>query len=531
MKLLRLILILLGYITLSYSIALADTKNDSLLQLFRKYTTEGRKDTAYANVILTLSADISVGNPKEAIKYLLEAEKIYSANNMNKQVTDAYYQIGQIYTTIEMFPMAIEYYEKCIKLQQELGITGNPYIFIDVANLFFAQGIYDITLDYYRQAVTLFVKTNDLYGAAVAYNNIALVYESKGDLDSAIVFFNMGLENRKKLNSPFLIAHSYNYIGRLYMKKEYYEKAISIFGEIITMLKKIEKPDNEEMELLGTAHLNLGSIYIKQKMFNDALRHFSKGLSNFEKIGDAFAMSGACYTIGDVYFEQKQMGEAEKYYTKGYTTSRLNHYMNLEHQGLFRLTQAAFKSQKLDTAGVYLKRYSELTDSLLKKQISTKLSAMQAGIETYSKEKENQVLTKKITTGNYMLVALLALLVLFVALSTFYITALKRMIQQLKQSALNNADGIIFHTNGLVTEANERFLEMTGYSEGELQGMKVADVILVPETGAKNIARLVTKNKKELVVDIYEQSSLQVKGKKVQMIGVREIIILNTSGN
>lgn len=144
----------------------------------------------------------------------------------------------------------------------------------------------DESQGYSNLAYALSIDLEDLDRQAQALKWLAIVYESKGEYVSAMEYYQRSLENFRKVGNLVGESNILNNLGVIYNNQGNDAKALENF---LASLRAAEK--SEDKVRIGTAHLNVGSVYMKKAQTYD------KAIVSFEDAIPYFIESD--YTIGE----------------------------------------------------------------------------------------------------------------------------------------------------------------------------------------------------------------------------------------
>jgi tetratricopeptide (TPR) repeat protein len=149
-------------------------------------------------------------------------KKVESLTNDKRSLIDVDKQIGEILHKMGRLDDAVSYYDKALKVIEDLEIKSlNDKDPNDIVNRF-----YEDLMEGDRIKIL---------------NNIALIYEEKGQLDKALNYYRESLNSTVDKEEKATI---YKYIARIYDKKGDRQKAVEYMRKAIELNKKAE--ENED---------------------------------------------------------------------------------------------------------------------------------------------------------------------------------------------------------------------------------------------------------------------------------------------
>lgn len=168
-----------------------------------------------------------------------------------------------------------------------------------------AAGYYNIAIPYCQKAI--FHK--DL--TASAYNDLGLLYMDQGRLPLAIREFYMALQNfnDNHIDRPRLLTVIYVNLGSVWMKQNQFNQALFYFR----MGEEVALKNNFIRALMGI-YINKGGCYTDNKSIDTGRKFLLLGLALSRRINDSNAEYCALYNLAVGYQRVKDPGKALYYY-------------------------------------------------------------------------------------------------------------------------------------------------------------------------------------------------------------------------
>jgi tetratricopeptide (TPR) repeat protein len=163
--------------------------------------------------------------------------------------------IGIVHADKGEYDKALEYYDKSLKIEEELGDKrgmGDTLNNIGIVHL--NKGEYDTALEYYDKSLKIQEERGDKDGMGYSLNNIGLVHSEKGDYDKALDYYNRSLAIAEEIGDKNGMGYSLNIIGLVHYYRADYNKAAEYLEKSLNIQKKIGL---KGLELLTTTYLYL----------------------------------------------------------------------------------------------------------------------------------------------------------------------------------------------------------------------------------------------------------------------------------
>ena len=210
---------------------------------------------------------------KEAKEYAERAESIeFEIISMN--------MIGVAYRRMDVIKPALDYHTEALKIAYSVtnpSETINRSIAVSqnsIGNIYLALKQYDLAIDQFEKSLKIENEADNKLGLAINYHNIGYAEEAKGNLDSALTNFEISLEYNNAIDSEIGRVICYNSIGGIYLKQENYEEAEPIIKEAL------EKAlDLDDQFYITSSYLNLGQLEFEMNKLSLAEKHIKKALN------------------------------------------------------------------------------------------------------------------------------------------------------------------------------------------------------------------------------------------------------------
>ncbi|MES2397731.1 MAG: tetratricopeptide repeat protein [Bacteroidota bacterium] len=231
-------------------------------------------DTAYVDLL----SEIGEKTPIFRISYWdtianLSIKKLstHSQNSvilaLRKTLALALNNIGYIYRDQGDSPLALEYYQKSLKIQEEMGDKkGTAITLNNIGYIYDNQGDILIALEYYKKSLKIVEEMGYAQGIANSFKNIGGIYEKQGDITLALDYNHKSLKIREQIGDKKGVANSLGNLGDLYLKQGATTKAKQIEVRALQLARELGFPDQ-----IQSIAASLTKVYTKEGDYKLAL--------------------------------------------------------------------------------------------------------------------------------------------------------------------------------------------------------------------------------------------------------------------
>lgn len=256
--------------------------------------------------------------------YILFAKNIIQKIKMkeDREQVDFIIALAYLLNYIAQYKEAKEWYERSIYIGERILGKEDLYVAIaynNLAGVYENQGEYEKAEELYETSINIFESVEGEFhlDTANSYNNLASIYMKRGEYKKAENLYEKSLQIRKKVlgEENLTTANSYNNLAGIYMRQGDYQKAEELYERSIYICKKILGEKNLETAI---RYNNLGNGYERQKEYKKAEELYKKSLQIREEIlGEKHSATATGYNnLGSVYEQQGKYREAEELYEK-----------------------------------------------------------------------------------------------------------------------------------------------------------------------------------------------------------------------
>ncbi len=245
-------------------------------------------------------------NYPKSLEYFQKSLKIKEELGDRKGMSESYNNIGEIHRLQGNYPKALEYFQKSLKIKEELGKRsedpdeigrakkGMSSSYNNIGLIHWNQGNYPKALEYYQKSLKIFEELGTSSDEALAksgrkgmsycYGNIGIIHYEQGNYPKALEYGQKSLKIIEELGDRHGIATSLGNIARLNIKLKNYTKAIDEANKSLNIAKEIGALLDERYAYknLFTAYDSLMN-YKKAYYFHKLYKQANDSLFNEEK--------------------------------------------------------------------------------------------------------------------------------------------------------------------------------------------------------------------------------------------------------
>jgi len=268
-------------------------------------------DSSYKAVIINEKATTYRWNDnhEKAIRNYLHSRKLAEENGLNEILLYNYNGLGNSYTILRNFKVAMEYYETGLKMA-------------------YAE--------------------NNKLSIAINLNNIGELYEYENRLVDAEKNYEQSLKLNAELNNLRGISLSNTSIGNLAFKKGSYDEALSCFRQAYEI-----NTGAHNIKDIALSEINLGKTFTALKKYEEAKKFLNSGLVKATEIDSKSVLKDAYLAFSKVHSATRKYKEAYEMMEKYAEVSNL--LFDSETANTISILRVQYNLQKSENELVMLK--------------------------------------------------------------------------------------------------------------------------------------------------------------------------------
>jgi len=247
--------------------------------------------------------------------YLAWAEsglKVAQALGRKSETATLLVHLGFAYNALGDKPQALEYYNQALPLYLQVGDKGGEATTLNNLGAVYSDlGEKQKALEYYNQALPLYRQVGDKGGEAATLNNIGLVYDDLGDKPKALAYYNQVLEILRQIGDKAHEAGALNNLGGVYYALGDKPQALEYYNQALPLMRQVGDKGGE-----ATTLNNIGKVYYALGDKPQALEYYNQALPLYRQVGDKGGEATTLNNLGLVYDDLGDKPRALEYYNQ-----------------------------------------------------------------------------------------------------------------------------------------------------------------------------------------------------------------------
>lgn len=224
---------------------------------------------------------------------------------------EIYFNLGIQSEKLGNYDLAMSCFHEAADLSgnSRTELSGN--VFNHIGNIAFAQGRYDISMEYYPKAMEIRMRLGDRKGQASSYLNIGSVYQKEGKYKEAQKQYEKSLDICVQLNDDMGKADCFNNLGSLWLEQNNYRLALEYYQQSEDIYH-----GNNQTNMLLAVYGNIGLVYGSMGDLVLAQDYYFKMLQTSRVLSSPSNLAETYYSLGTFFDESNQTDSAIFYYGK-----------------------------------------------------------------------------------------------------------------------------------------------------------------------------------------------------------------------
>lgn len=345
--------------------------------------------------------------------------------------------------------------------------------YVTIGDVYSVLENYDKAIQYYDQAIFLNRKYYNTEELVTAINRKANRYMDKGRKNNDTSFFHKAIylyetslneakemsPKRWSINTIVCLADAHNILGQYTHNTNYLYRSLNYSMQSLQLAQQIYAKEYQ-----GISYMNLGEVYMSLNQEMKAIYYFDLAAKIYTEIGNVGWLVNANYFLAKCYVDIRLYDQAIVYVNRAIKLAQEQRTINSLKNSYYLLSEIYHQQGKNDLALEKYKLYNAYKDSVLNESSSFNISRLQAELDLARKDNEIALLVKNTelqqqqldsqkTQRNYLITGIVVLVVIITFLLILFNERRKGMNEILK--AKNLAEK--------AKEAQEQFLANTSH--------------------------------------------------------------------
>ncbi|MCR5453747.1 MAG: SpoIIE family protein phosphatase [Bacteroidales bacterium] len=430
---------------------LLDSLNNKLL---RNYDN-GAPAEDNLKILRSLYDMTKISTPYLALEYAGQALQIASSDGTPAQQAEWNEAVGDIYFEQKVYYMAMDNYFEAFSLYKKAeDEIRSAYAMLRYGDTYFIQNVEAIAMSNYKKADSLFIANTHDEGHAEALMRMGRVELELYQYDQAMEYFQKAHAIAHHVNSSKLQGLSYGYMAEIYDQEYEYDKEEASLNNAVTQYRMA----GEKYEM-AKIYFRLGEMHFKNEELNEAYTDFMRAYNMFSSFGTIKQVPAIDTRLGRIGYLQGDLATAEIQAKRALSVSDINQWLVEKAEALQLLSDINNKLGRVDSAYMYLCRFTSAEDSVYQAKSEESFSELQVTISTQEKEKElaiaEQTIQRKQNVNNMMIA-----FGVFVAIFMVYVFINFRRTKKMN-SLLTQTNDAINQKNVEITKQRDQLESVT----------------------------------------------------------------------
>lgn len=365
------------------------TGQASVTDSLRKILNSSQEDTAKVNTLLALSKSSLSLVPETALMYATDARKLSEQLQFSRGRAFALKAIGMVYYNQGKYPETLDYWLQSLHVFDSIDEkTGKANMLSNIGAVYSNQTEDDKALEYYYRALRTAEQLNDKLRLATLYINIGNVYyHNPVNHNKALEYFKKSLPLCEELEDNNTLGSACANIGEIYLDRNQFDSALFYFKKSKTSL------DNSEDA--AYALNNLGRFYTKRGKYDEAIQYHKNAFDTAQKGSATLYMAQSKLYMGDAYYQKGEYENAINTYNEAVGLSLQISNKNIELKNAYAgLSLSYSKIKDFENAYKYNILLTQVKDTLYNIDLDKKMAGYQTSFDLYKKQGQINLLEK-----------------------------------------------------------------------------------------------------------------------------------------
>jgi len=322
------------------------------------------------------------GGLDSAYYYIQASEKVVKENPANSRIKFNYNQaVSLFYKNIGEYKKALPYMLENLEIwkMEDENKAGQ---LLNLGNLYINMGEFKKAAESHLQSLRLFELIGGTRGQSYCLHSLGKTFLELKRYSDARSYLERSLKLKKELGSSSALADVYTNERQYKLAKEYYETAIKVAQEI-----------NMPIEVSRSQH-QMGVMYKQMGDLERAVENLNQSLKLAQALKDSSLSKQIESTLVGIDLENQKAKTTESFLLSNLNTTIRTGDRQRQANEYSKLSDYYALKREYEKAFDYLKKYTELTDSVQGSLVLISLKELEEKYKTEKKEKEIALLKK-----------------------------------------------------------------------------------------------------------------------------------------
>ncbi len=196
------------------------------------------------------------------------------------------------------YELSLNYYEQALIIQRQIGDKlGESSTLIGIGHVHESRGDYELSLKYYEQALGIKRQIEDKLGESSTLIGIGNVHWNHGDYELSLNYYERALRIRRELEDKLGESNTLFGIGNVHWNRGDYELSLNYYEQALRIKRQIGDKRGESDTLIG-----IGNVHVDRGDYELALSSYEQCLRIKRQIGDKRRESIVLDNIGFIHW-------------------------------------------------------------------------------------------------------------------------------------------------------------------------------------------------------------------------------------
>jgi len=359
-------------------------------------------------------------NPDTSLS--LVKENLIQINKLNylRGKAVSLYLLTFIYKNKGEYQKALMYAKEGLILSKQTKYEQNiANIYGIMAKIYLVKGEYSESLTYLFNALKIKENSKDKQGITTLLTDIGNVYSAEKKYKEAITYYKDALQISENIKDSIKIVICMNNIGDIYEQLGQNNRALSYYERAL----KLKKSITNNNRILPTLLSNIGGIYAKQAKYYTALPYLYQSFNAFQKMNYVLGITQVSIKIAELYTKINQLDSAKKYAFISLDKSLILQAKPNIQESYLALYIIEKQQKNFEKAIIFYEKSVKINDSIYSEDKEKIFDELQTKYKTKQQEQQIKLLEiehEKETFQRYLLIAMIAFLIIFVLVLSFF---------------------------------------------------------------------------------------------------------------